>query len=232
VDRLRALWDFGDLDASETRLREQLAAETDDDGRAEVLTQLARVEGLRDDFDGAEQLLVEAEAVASSQVARARIDLERGRALRSGGDPDAALPLFVSAYEHALAAGHGYIAGDALHMAAIVDSAWAEPAIAFAESTEDARYWLGPLWNNVGWTRFEAGDAAGALDAFERALAVRDTAPQRAIARYCVARALRELGRPAEAIEQLEQAQLESPGEDRYIEEELDAARAALSSPA
>jgi tetratricopeptide (TPR) repeat protein len=232
VDRLRALWDFGDLDASEARLREQLATERDDDGRAEVLTQLARVRGLRDDFAGAEQLLVEAESLASSEVARARIDLERGRALRSGGDPDAASPLFVLAYEHALAAGQGYIGGDALHMAAIVDPAWVEPAIAFAERTEDARYWLGPLWNNLGWSRFEAGDAAGALDAFERALAARDNAPQRAIARYCVARALRELGRPAEAIEQLEQAQRESPGEDRHIEEELAAARAALSSPA
>jgi tetratricopeptide (TPR) repeat protein len=230
VDRLRALWDFGDLDASEARLRDQLAAELHDDGRAEVLTQLARVQGLRDDFDGAERLLVEAEELASSEVARARIDLERGRALRSGGDPDAASPLFVSAYEHAREAGQGYIAGDAAHMAAIVDPAWVEPAIEFAESTEDARYWLGPLWNNVGWARFEAGDAAGALAAFERALAVRDSDKQRAIARYCVARALRELGRPTEAIEQLEQAQRESPVEDSYIEEELAAARAALVS--
>ncbi len=230
MDRLRALWDFRDLDASEARLREQLAAEPDDDGRAEVLTQLARVQGLRDDFDGAERLLVEAEGLASSRVARARIDLERGRALRSGGTPEAAFPLFVSAYDLAVEAGQDYIAGDAAHMAAIVDVDWAVRGIAFAESSEDARYWLGPLWNNLGWSRFEAGDAAGALDAFERALAVRETAPQRAIARYAIARALRELGRPAEAIEQLEQAQLESPEEDPYIEEELAAARAALVS--
>jgi tetratricopeptide (TPR) repeat protein len=229
VDRLRHLWDFGDLDSSEARLREQLAQEPDADGRAEVLTQLARVEGLRDDFAAAERLLVEAEGLASSEVARARIDLERGRALRSGGDPEAASPLFISAYERAVAAGEGYIAGDAAHMAAIVDPAWVEPAIAFAESADDARYWLGPLWNNLGWSRFESGDAAGALDAFERALAVRDTPAQRAIARYCVARALRELGRPAEAIAQLELAEAESPDPDRYIEEELAACRAALT---
>jgi tetratricopeptide (TPR) repeat protein len=230
MDRLRHLWDFGDLDASEARLRDQLAEEPDDDGRAEVLTQLARVEGLRDEFAAAERLLVEAEALASSEIAKARIDLERGRALRSSGDPGAASPLFVAAYRRAVAAGQGYIAGDAAHMAAIVDPAWVDPAIAFAESSEDARYWLGPLWNNLGWSRFEAGDAPGALDAFERALAARDTPAQRAIARYAVARALRELGRPAEAIEQLHLAQTESPAPDPYIEEELAAARAALVS--
>jgi len=45
-DRLRSHWDFDDLTATEQRLREQLAAETGS-GRAEVLTQLARIEGLR-----------------------------------------------------------------------------------------------------------------------------------------------------------------------------------------
>ena len=47
MDRLRPFWDFDDLDGSEHRLREQLDRETSDSGRAEVLTQLARVEGLR-----------------------------------------------------------------------------------------------------------------------------------------------------------------------------------------
>ena len=47
TDRLRSLWDFDDLDATERRFRAQLAVETNGAGRAEVLTQLARVEGLR-----------------------------------------------------------------------------------------------------------------------------------------------------------------------------------------
>ena len=45
--RLRELWDFDDLDGTEERLRARLVAETGP-GRAEVLAQLARVEGLRD----------------------------------------------------------------------------------------------------------------------------------------------------------------------------------------
>jgi tetratricopeptide (TPR) repeat protein len=229
MDRLRHLWDFGDLDATEERLREQLAAEPDDDGRAEVLTQLARVEGLRDEFVAAERLIVEAEALASSDVAQARIDLERGRALRSGGHPAAALPLFVDAFERARTAGQDFIAADAAHMAAIVDPSWAERGIAFAESSRDARYWLGALWNNLGWSRFEAGDAAGALEPFERALAAQETPQQRAIARYAIARALRELGRLAEAIEQLEVGLAQSPGPHPVIEAELEEVRGQLA---
>jgi hypothetical protein len=49
-DRLRALWDFRDLELSERRLRAQLEQEGSPAGQAEVLTQLARVEGLRDRF--------------------------------------------------------------------------------------------------------------------------------------------------------------------------------------
>jgi len=51
ADRLRPLWDFDDLDSTERRLSDLVAAEQSDAGRAEVLTQLARVEGLREDFD-------------------------------------------------------------------------------------------------------------------------------------------------------------------------------------
>ena len=45
-DRLRPLWDFDDLEASRERFLAQLAEETPDASRAEVLTQLARVESL------------------------------------------------------------------------------------------------------------------------------------------------------------------------------------------
>src|SRR5689334_11670094 len=46
-DRLRPLWDFEDVEGTETRLREQLEREESGAGRAEVLTQLARVHSLR-----------------------------------------------------------------------------------------------------------------------------------------------------------------------------------------
>jgi hypothetical protein len=52
---------------------------------------------------------------------------------------------------------------------------------------------------------------------------------ERASARYAVARALRELDRLAEAVEELQAARAESPGPDPIIEEELAAALALLS---
>ena len=57
TDRLRPLWDFTDLDASEAALRAALDDETSDAGRAEVLTQLARIEGLHGRFDEAANAL-------------------------------------------------------------------------------------------------------------------------------------------------------------------------------
>jgi tetratricopeptide (TPR) repeat protein len=179
-DRLRALWDFDDLDASEARLRTQLDEESSDEGRAEVLTQLARVAGLRGEFVAGDVLIDEAVALArDSQPASARIELERGRLRRSSGDEKAALQLFESAFSSALAAGQDFMAVDAAHMAALaapdrdgfVD--WTRRGIELAEERKAAAYWLGPLLNNLGWEHYEAGELEPALATFEHALAVR-----------------------------------------------------------
>ncbi len=174
-DRLRALWDFDDLDASRERFLAQLAEETTDAGRAEVLTQLARVESLRDEFERCDELLDEAEALGG---VTARSLLERGRRERSSGRDGAGFEEFRRAFDLAQASGDDVLAADAAHMLALVDDAeaWTARGIAIAGSSDDpgVRYWLGPLYNNIGWTRFEAGDYAGALEAFELALAARE----------------------------------------------------------
>src|SRR5580765_7905195 len=95
-DRLRPLWDFSDLDSSELRFRTQLEQETTDAGRAEVLTQLARIEGLRGSFGRCDALLDEAEALGGAE---ARVLLERGRRERSSGLPGAGRLLFEQAFE-------------------------------------------------------------------------------------------------------------------------------------
>src|SRR4051794_21513849 len=118
-DRLRALWGFDDLDETQRRFEGQLEGGGTGAGRAEGLTQLARVEGLRGRFDDCERLLRDAERLAGrTAVVRARVDLERGRKLRSSGDGVSALPLFESAIATAVDAGEDFVAVDAAHMAA------------------------------------------------------------------------------------------------------------------
>src|SRR3954468_17980642 len=173
-DRLRPLWDFDDLDASEARFRAQLDDETNDAGRAEVLSQLARVESLRANYERCDALLDEAEALGGAEV---RVLLERGRRARSSGLPGAGQEQFERAFQLARASGEDVLAVDAAHMVAIVDDTegWTARGVETAASSDDpgVRYWLGPLYNNVGWARYEAGDTEGALAAFELALASR-----------------------------------------------------------
>ena len=234
-DRLRPLWSFDDLGATEERLRAQLSVEATDEGRSEVLTQLARVEGLRGDFDAGERLVEEAAALAGTGgVAAARVDLERGRLRRSSGQVEAALPLFETAFETALEADQHYVAADAAHMAALAAPdrdgfvTWTRRGIELAETNETAGYWFGPLLNNLGWEYYEAGESELALDAFERALHARERDPANreglALARYAVGKALRALGRSEEAIPLLEQAVAWAEGEsspDGWFHEEL-----------
>ena len=180
-DRLRALWDFDDLQATEARLRDQLEREESDAGRAEVVTQLARVRSLQDDFDGCEGLLQEAEALSADGLVGVRVDLERGRKLRSGGDGASAAPLFEAAFARACELGEFFLAGDAAHMVAISDESkmleWTERGLALGESEPDAAYWAGPLLNNLGWFFYEQGDFERALETFQRALEVRKRDP-------------------------------------------------------
>ena len=243
ADWLRADWDFDDLDATEGRFRQLLTRETSAARRAEILSQLARVQGLRGDFAGGERLLAEAEVLAPTGggAARVRIDLERGRLRRSSGDGETAFPLFESAFEAATQAGEAFLAADAAHMAALAAPdraefvAWTERGLELAESNDDARYWLGALLNNLGWELYEAEEYADALGRFERALEARERAPENRaaieIARYAVAKTLRALDRPAEAAALLEQAVAwaESEGTpDGWFHEELAEVYAAL----
>ena len=192
-DLFRPLWDFDDLEGTETRLRTL---------RAEALTQLARVAGLRGRFDEGDRLLDG--VTEESPRVRIRVDLERGRLRRSSGDEEAALPLFETAYAAAIAAGEGWLAGDAAHMCALAAPdregfvTWTTRGLELAERSEAAAYWAGPLLNNLGWEHFDAGEHEQALEAFERALAVRERDPDNLAAleaaREAVAEARRALG--------------------------------------
>jgi tetratricopeptide (TPR) repeat protein len=212
-DRLRRFWDFDDLELSEERFLAQLEHETSDEGRAEVLTQLARLHGLHEQFSEGERLITEAEALAgASVIAGIRIQLERGRLRRSSGDVAGALPLFESAYVIAVRAGEQFLAVDAAHMAMLAAPdrhgklAWTQRGIDIAAASTDRQvaYWVGPLLNNLGCEYQDAGEYEAALDAFQRALEVRMRYPENpaaiAHAHEAVAEALRALGRADEEL--------------------------------
>jgi tetratricopeptide (TPR) repeat protein len=116
---------------------------------------------------------------------------------------------------------------------------WTRRGIDLAESDEGARHWLGPLYNNLGWEFYEAGDYAQALDAFERQLVAREAEddPQQTIqiSRYAIGKALRALGRSGEAIPMLETAVAWADGEsapDGWFHEELAEEYAAVGRDA
>ncbi|MGZ4418800.1 MAG: tetratricopeptide repeat protein, partial [Gaiellaceae bacterium] len=113
-----------------------------------------------------------------------RIDLERGRKVRSSGDPEGALPLFEAAFSRACESGEHYLAGDAAHMCALAVSEdraameeWTRRGLELGEREASAAYWAGPLLNNLGWAYFDAGEHQHALELFERALEVRRRDP-------------------------------------------------------
>jgi tetratricopeptide (TPR) repeat protein len=208
-----AMWDFGNPGASEAKFRD-LAANADHDAetRAEALTQAARALGLQSRFDEAEAMLRRAEGMVMPGMHRAgvRVLLERGRVLNSSGRKDEARPLFIEAWEAAREARLDALAVDAAHMVAIVEArdealAWNERALEVARASDDpaARRWLGSLCNNIGWTYHDAGRFEEALAMFRLALDERQRQGkpgQVLIARWCVARALRSVGRVEEAL--------------------------------
>ena len=225
---LRSMWDFDDPAGSEQRFRAaaDLAEGSD---RLVLLTQVARALGLQERYDEGHDLLDHL-AVTDDDVA-ARVSLERGRLLRSAGDPDAARPHFEAAAQHATSEA---LRIDALHMVALVappeeQLAVTERALALARASDDpeARAWDASLLNNIGMVHADAGDWPAALAAFEQALAARRRLGGDAdirVARWMVAWALRHLGRTAEARAEQEalKGELDAIGAtDPYVDEEL-----------
>jgi tetratricopeptide (TPR) repeat protein len=112
-------------------------------------------------------------------------------------------------------------------------------ALAEASQNQDARNWLGTLYNNTGWTYHDDfQEYEKALELFERGVRFRTERQQKKetnIAHWCVARALRSLKRYDEAlaIQQRLLAEHAADGtEDGFVHEELAECLLALGLPA
>ena len=228
------MWDMDDPAGTEARFRAilpQAQASEDASYYLQLLTQIARCLGLQSRYDEANALLDEVEKKAQGDnLPDVRVLLERGRVLNTSGEPTQAVPLFLRAYELADQIGAEYYAVDALHMLGIASPDdelldWNLKAIAYVEGStqERARYWLGPLYNNIGWTYFEQGSLQQALEAFQKAQYFReqqDNPRATHTARWSVARVLRELGQVEAALD-IQRALKVDGVEDGFVYEEI-----------
>lgn len=232
------LWDYNDPAATEAKFSQILpnfAANSAE--RAELLTQIARAQGLQAHFEQAHATLDQVEKMLEANWMKARIRycLELGRVYNSSGHVDAARSLFLDAWElTSNCRCEDALAIDAAHMMAIVEPLhkqldWNLQALAMAErsSDEKAKRWKASLYNNIGWTYHDQGKYEKALDCFQKALTERQaqqSEPEIRIARWCVARALRSLGYIDEslAMQQALLADLEASGtKDGFVNEEI-----------
>ena len=244
-----ALWNYDDPAATEAAFRPFLTSAEQGSGyHVELLTQIARTQGLQRRFDDAHATLDEAEKLLASgqagERARVRYLLERGRVFNSSKQKERAVPLFAEAWEAAQAAGEDFYAVDAAHMLGIAappeqQTEWNLKAIALAEQSSQARAknWLGSLYNNLGWTLHDQGHHAEALALFEKGLVFRRERGQAAetrIAQWTVGRALRSLGRVEEALaiqrDLLAEHELNG-GKGGYVFEELAECLTLLGQP-
>jgi tetratricopeptide (TPR) repeat protein len=245
--RFDELWDFDDPVGTEAKFRRLLVeaggAGADRSALLQVRTQIARALGLQKKYDEATAVLdaVEHELGGADPVVRVRWLLERGRVLNTSGKKQEARPLFEDAWRLGREIGADGFAVDAAHMVAIVEAPdeailWNERALdlAGASAQPRARRWRGSLLNNLGWTYHGLGRFEEAHALFEEALAFRleqgDAGPVRT-ARWCVARALRSLGRTEEAlaVQRALLAEHDSAGSsDGFVHEEIAECLAAL----
>ena len=235
-----ALWNFDDPAGTEIRFRELLAKakESSDPGyAAELLTQIARTQGLQQKFDEAHATLdrVDASLKPDMKTAKVRSLLERGRVFNSSGKAKESIPTFKEALRVAQESGLENYAIDAVHMLGIAEKGreslnWNLEAIRLAQAAKDpkARRWLGPLYNNTGWTYFDMGQYAEALKLFERDIEFRRqsaTNVEVGIARWSAAKMLRHLGRVDESLklqmELLEDPDRKNNDSEGYTREEI-----------
>lgn len=252
---LTALWDFSQPALSEQRLTAALAGASPDEALV-LRTQIARSHGLRRDFARARAILDELEPALPSASAEARVRhaLERGRSLVSATHaPDQITPdaraeagrQFLRAKALATEARLDALAIDALHMMAFVDTdpaqqlAWNREALAVIERSDqaDAKRWEGSLRYNTGMALKQQGDAAAAIDSFERARAAYLQAGRTRGARYAqwaVGWTERSRGHLAAAldIQRALEAEWAAAGEtDRDVLSELAELYTALGDP-
>ena len=239
-----AMWDYQHPDSTEIVFTEILKGLTDSTEssydivyHAELLTQIARTQGLQRKFTQAHATLDSVKSMLNDnmKIAFMRYLLERGRVFNSSGEKEVSIPLFLKAYEYGTENNFDFYTLDAAHMLGIVEPPekqleWNLKALKIAEETSDTncKGWLAPLYNNIGWTFNDLAEYDQALiyfqKGYERRIEIGDERGTR-IAKWTVGRCLRSLGQIDEALKLLKEIQTELEEKDLpkdgYVFEEL-----------
>jgi tetratricopeptide (TPR) repeat protein len=239
LENFDKLWDYNNPAGTEVKFRTILSKHKQADNPSyyvQLLTQIARTQGLQHKYEDAHKTLDEAKRLLNDnlKLAKARYLLERGRVFNTSGKPDKAKPLFIQSYELSKEIAEDFYSIDAMHMIAIAETPeksleWNLKAIELAENTSDKRAnrWLGSLYNNTGWSLFNMEKYTEALSIFEKALKWYEEKKhdeETRIAKWSVARTLRAMNKTKEAltIQKDLMEEFNKIGEkDGYVYEEL-----------
>lgn len=235
-----SLWNYDKPEETGSKFREILPlAESSGDTSylIQLLTQIARTEGLQMKFDEAHKILDRAKELEPEkyETAYIRYLLERGRTFNSSKKQDKAKPLFLEAYDFGLEHNLDFYTIDAAHMLGIVEKGeeslnWNNIAIKLAEDSNDekAKRWLGSLYNNTGWTYFDMRNYSQALDIFKKNVVwhtERNSKMPLIIAKWSVARTLRAIGEVDSALDMqmnlLDEIKEKGLEQDGYVYEEI-----------
>ncbi len=117
------LWNFNKPSETESKFREILPLtenSKDLEYRLQLLTQIARTQGLQRKFEDAHKTLDSVEVLLKKDtpISAIRCNLERGRVFNSSKEKAKAVPFFQKAFDSAKGAKQDNLAIDAAHMMA------------------------------------------------------------------------------------------------------------------
>jgi tetratricopeptide (TPR) repeat protein len=206
-----------DLSQSEIKIRESLMLEdrAGSPQRVELLTQLARVQGLLGKLtEAGATLLLANEALSKhsepgSERAKVKFLIEQGRFFGLSMNPSQSLSYFAKAWELASQTNEVSLSIEAaVHLSISqppkFQNEWLQRSLKLAEATDDekGKLWLAPLYILNGWHLFDFRKYEEALTSFEKGvkLQVAEDGAKTLRARWSVGRTLRALNRIPEAL--------------------------------
>ena len=201
-------WQPEDFPATEREIRSKSPV------TVELLSQLARVQGLQGELPAARETLELARQMMTERAeprARLRWLLEQGRIHCLAMSPTKANEFFVQAWNLANEAGESFFAIDAALMLSTIrppksQNEWLQKALSLAETSDDsrARLWLTQLYLLDGWHSYDFRQFEKALESFNKAISMPSLSDDQSRTYpllWSKARVLRAMGQVTEALE-------------------------------